>query len=233
MLNTNSTPQLDEAIMNIDEDISGIDEQILALQTRRTGLVQQRKRYSNLLSPVCCLPVEIFGEIFVYATRDLPRHVLNISAVCQFWRDLALSTPMLWSTLKLGHHRTRRNMDNHINSWIERAHSYPLSLVVRTRSGFLDPVYSVLSNSLISKHQLKSITLDGIKSATLILKELESSNLEMLESFSIKYGVATNYLSQMPCGMRQNLRLWSWTPDSLTKLLHSITYQFLGDNSPA
>ena len=141
LLNTNSTPsqeqqkdlqdfilQLDEAILNTDEDILGINEQILALQakilvlqTRRTRLVQQRRCYSSLLSPVRCLPVEIFGKIFVYATRDRPRHALNISAVCQLWRDAAISTPILWSTLQLGHHTTRRNMDNHISSWIERA----------------------------------------------------------------------------------------------------------------
>ena len=138
LLNTNSTPsqiqqndlrkfilQLDEAILNTDEDISGINEQILALQakililqTRRTQLVQQRRSYSRLLSPVPsrCLPIEIFGKIFVYATRDRPRHVLNISAVCQLWRAAALSTPMLWTTLELGHHTTRSNMENHIYS---------------------------------------------------------------------------------------------------------------------
>jgi hypothetical protein len=101
LLNTNSTPShehrkdlqdfiflLDQAILNTDEDISGINEQILAmqarvlvLQTRRTRLVQQRKCYSSLLSPVRCLPIEIFGNIFVYATHDCPRHVLQDTTV--------------------------------------------------------------------------------------------------------------------------------------------------------
>jgi hypothetical protein len=205
LLNTNSTPshehrkdlqdfifQLDEAILNTDEDISGINEQILAmqarilvLQTRRTGLVQQRKCYSSLLSPVRCLPVEIFGKIFVYATRDRPRHVLNISAVCQLWRDAALSTPMLWSTLEFGHHTTRRNMDNHINSWIERARSYPLSLVIRNRTCILDPVKTALT--LLPNYKWKSISLDGdLEGILSILNELKFSDLEMLESFSLR-----------------------------------------------
>jgi hypothetical protein len=179
LLNTNSTPskeqrnnlqnfilQLDEAILNTDEDISGINEQILAmqarilvLQTRRTQLVQQRRCYSSLLSSVRCLPIEIFGKIFVYATRDRPRHVLNISAVCRLWRDAVLGTPMLWSTLELDRHTTKCNIDNHIHSWIERAqraHSYPLSLVIREEGDFLDLVLN-----LITKHQWRSITLDG------------------------------------------------------------------------
>ena len=77
LLNTNSTPseeqrinlenfilQLDEAILNTDEAISDINDQtpamqdkFLVLQTKRTQLVRQRRRYSHLLSPICCLPI--------------------------------------------------------------------------------------------------------------------------------------------------------------------------------
>ena len=197
LLNTNSTPSqeqrnnLQNFILQLDENISGINEQILdmqakilVLQTRQAQLIQQRKCYSSLLSPVRCLPIEIFGKIFDYATRDRPRHVLNISAVCQSWRNAALGTPMLWSTLELGHHTTRWNMHNHIDSWIKRALSYPLSLVIRKQDGFLDPVTSVLT--LITEYQWKSITLDSDdKNILSILKKLEFSNLEMLESLSL------------------------------------------------
>ena len=50
----------------------------------------------------------------------------------------------------------------------------------------MDPVYSVLSLSLITKHRWKSITLESDnKSILSIPKELELSNLEILESFSL------------------------------------------------
>jgi hypothetical protein len=146
LLSTNSTPsqeqrnnlqnvilQLDEAISDINEQILALQAKILVLQISRTRLVQQWRCYSSLLSPVRCLPIENFGQIFVYATRDRPRHVLNLSAVYQLWRYAALSTPTLWSTLELGHRTARWNMRNHIDSWIERAHSYPLSLPVVIR----------------------------------------------------------------------------------------------------
>ena len=197
LLNTNATPSqklrnnLQNFILQLDDDISGINQQILdlqakilVLQTRQAQLIQQRKCYSSLLSPVRCLPIEIFGKIFVYATHDRPRHVLNISAVCQLWRNAALGTPMLWSTLELGHHTTQENMYNHINSWTKRALSYPLSLVIRKQNGSLDPVSNVLT--LINKHQWKSITLDSdVKSILSIPKALELSNLELLESFCL------------------------------------------------
>ena len=191
LLKTNSTPSqvqrnyLQNFILQLDDDISDIDEQILVLQTRRTQLLQQRRCNSAPLSPVRCLPVEIIGAIFVYATRDRPRHVLNLSAVCQLWRCSAISTPILWSTLELGHHTTKRNTDNYIDSWIERARSYPLSLVIRKRKGFLDPVKR--APTLITNHQWKSITLDSDDRSILsILEKLEFSNVEMLESFSLR-----------------------------------------------
>ncbi|KAF8802179.1 hypothetical protein BYT27DRAFT_7197257 [Phlegmacium glaucopus] len=207
LLNTNSTPspeqrnhlqnfilQLDEAILNTDEDISAINEQILSMQnkiivmqTRRARLVQQRRGYSSLLSPVRCLPIELFGKIFVYATRDSPRHVLNLSAVCQLWRYAALNTPALWSTLELGHETSTCKMINHVNSWIERARSYPLSLTIRNLEDSWDPDHSILA--LLDDHQCqwKSITLDSDnrEGLLLILKKLKFSNLEMLESFSL------------------------------------------------
>ena len=145
--------------------------------------VQQRRCYSSLLSPIRRLPIEIFGKIFVYATCDRPSHVLNISAVCQLWRNAAL----LWSTLEIGHHTSRHNMDNYIASRIERAHSFPLSLVIKKQQEVWDAqtIDSVLA--LIPKYRWKSIILDSSDHTNTlsILKMLEFSNLEMLENFSL------------------------------------------------
>ena len=198
LLNTNSTPSqverniLQNFILQLDEDISHINEKILAmqskilvLQTSRSQLLQQRKYYSRLLSPLRNLPIEIFGEIFMYATHDSPRHVLNLSAVCQLWRDAALRTPALWSTLELVNYSAQYNMDSHIDSWIKRAHSYPLSLVIRHHNGFLNPVNTALI--LLNNHKWRSITLEGDKSILSILKELRFANLDMLESFSLQF----------------------------------------------
>ena len=245
LLNTNSTPseeqrnnlqnlilQLDEAILNTDEAISSINDQIpamqakiLVLQTKCTQLIQQRRCYSSLLSPVRCLPFEIFGKIFVYATCDRSRHVLKLSAVCQLWRYAALSTPILWSTIELGHHRTIRNLDNYINSWIERAHSYPLTLVIRKLHGFKDPVYKV--RTLITKHRWKSITLDSDDTSILsIFKEFEFSNLEMLESFSLSlrfYDFHSKLSSVPPDALR-------YAPNLKTlklSLLYDVTFNTL------
>ena len=231
LLNTNSTPSqvqrnfLHNSILQLDEQILDMQSKILVLQTSRSQLLQQRKCYSRLLSPLRSLPIEIYGEIFMYATRECPMHVLNLSAVCQLWRDAALRTPALWSTLELDY-KSKYNMDSHIDSWIKRARSYPLSLVVRHRDGFLNSLNS--ARTLLTNHKCRSIALDGDKSILSILKELQFANLEMLESFSLT-SPCTNYLSQIPCDMRQSLKLCACTPNAL----HSVCYHFHGVSSPA
>ena len=192
LLNTNSAPSqvqrnlLQNFIHQLDSNISNITTKILALQTSRAQLSRQRRSYSKLLSPLRSLPFEIFGEIFIYATHDCAKHVLNLSAVCQLWRDAALRTPKLWTTLDLVHFRSKSNMNNHIDSWIERAHSYPLSLIIRLHYGFVDPVDN--ARTLLPNHNWKSIILDGNgddSSIVSILKQLQFANLEMLERFSL------------------------------------------------
>ena len=242
LLNTNSTPseeqrkslqnvilQLNEAILNNDKAISrikhktrGRQAKVLVLQTKRTELIQQRRCYSSLLSPVRCLPFENFGKIFAYAICDRPRHVLNLSAVCQLWRYAALGTPILWSTIELGHHRTIRNLDNYIDSWIERAHSYPLTLVIKKQDGFLDPVYGV--RTFIAKHQWKSITLDSDDTSILsIVKELEFSNLEVLESFSLSLRLYFGLSSNFPDALRYAPKLKALN----LSLHHDVTFDTL------
>ena len=66
-----------------------------------------------------------------------------------------------------------------------------------------------LTNNNANKWE--SITLDGDASILSILKELEFTNLEILESFSL-LPRSSNSLSQMSCDMRQSLRLCACTP---------------------
>ena len=62
-------------------------------------------------------------------------------------------------------------MDNHIDSWIERTHTDPLSLIIRHHDGFLDPVDSALT--FFANHKWKSITLDGDTSVLILYLVLE------------------------------------------------------------
>ena len=223
LLNTNSTPSqmqrnfLQNFIVQLDEQILDMQSKILVLQTSCSQLLQQRKCYSRLLSPLRSLPIEIFGEIFMYATRDSPRHVLNLSAVCQLWRDAALRTPALWSTLELVDYKSKYNMDSHTDSWIKRALSYPLSLVIRHHDGFLNPVNT--ARTVLTNHKCRSITLDGDKGILSILKELQFADLEMLESFSLLSQVPDSSELSIPDALR-------YAPKLKTLVLHAYHSAF-------
>ncbi|KAF9068970.1 hypothetical protein BDP27DRAFT_756247 [Rhodocollybia butyracea] len=65
----------------------------------------------SLLSPIRCLPPDIMGEIFSFTIAGNPiqygskKSSTTIDAwkltwVCTWWRDLALSQPALWSSMK-------------------------------------------------------------------------------------------------------------------------------------
>jgi len=46
-------------------------------------------------------PVEIFSEIFLYTVQDDPHSQMNLMLVCQYWRDIMLSTPGIHSQLRI------------------------------------------------------------------------------------------------------------------------------------
>ncbi|KAJ7609102.1 hypothetical protein FB45DRAFT_1039260 [Roridomyces roridus] len=82
-------------VSNTAAQIGSLDEEIVLLQTRlkqmedeRAALAIYHQRSLPILSPVRRMPPEILSEIF---TR------WRLSQVSRRWREIALSTPSLWS----------------------------------------------------------------------------------------------------------------------------------------
>ncbi|KAK7047422.1 hypothetical protein VNI00_006653 [Paramarasmius palmivorus] len=78
------------------------------LESRRKGLEKSMELYRSLLSPIHKLPPEILSNIFKECCEynelnyDLSRpEAMSLSMVCGRWRDIVLSTPALWSNLRL------------------------------------------------------------------------------------------------------------------------------------
>ncbi|KAJ6504582.1 hypothetical protein C8R47DRAFT_151596 [Mycena vitilis] len=61
----------------------------------------------SLTFPILSLPVEITSQIFVHCLPDSARDVSPLDAplvlgrVCSVWRNIALSTPQLWTSWSL------------------------------------------------------------------------------------------------------------------------------------
>ncbi|KAK7047423.1 hypothetical protein VNI00_006654 [Paramarasmius palmivorus] len=118
------------------------------LENRKKGLEKSMEMYRSLLSPVHKLPSEILSNIFGLCCEDNELsydldspEVMNLSMVCGRWRDLVLSTPTLWSTLRLeaSCFRTRRptreldtSLAEMVKLFLERSKNTPLKLAFQS-----------------------------------------------------------------------------------------------------
>ncbi|CCM00761.1 uncharacterized protein FIBRA_02801 [Fibroporia radiculosa] len=57
----------------------------------------------NAIVPANRLPNELLVEVVQYIVdEDKPMDLFSVTSVCNYWRDVALATPMLWSTIDTG-----------------------------------------------------------------------------------------------------------------------------------
>lgn len=88
----------------------------------------------NGLLTINCLPPELLAEIFrvwIDATKNLPylSHMwIKIAHVCHLWREVALSSPRLWSDLTIGTIDWTREM-------LARSKQAPLSILLSSLYG--------------------------------------------------------------------------------------------------
>lgn len=110
------------------------------------------------------LPVEILTDVFLvcvpYPTRDNPGPQLSrrhpaaaLTQVCHGWRELALSTPLLWSRMHISTpgpvslldppsvedwRRKASELENTIEVWLERSAENPLTVLLDLRHTGID-----------------------------------------------------------------------------------------------
>lgn len=81
------------------------------------------------------IPAELWGHVFELSLPDdwedakYLKALLSVSATCRHWRNVALSTPKLWSLIYLSH----RDADTTVDTWIDRSGNCPLNLTLAFR----------------------------------------------------------------------------------------------------
>ena len=109
--------QIRDAISQVESRINGIDAATAQIQLLLSNLAEQRARvqayrdkHKVLVAPVWHIPPEILSYIFVLCLSHRPPNEINRSSlkrsltltrVNQYWRQVALSTPQLWTTIFL------------------------------------------------------------------------------------------------------------------------------------
>ncbi|KAJ7142882.1 hypothetical protein C8R44DRAFT_761344 [Mycena epipterygia] len=97
-----------ELRVNLDEIKLAILRQKSSLAVLETQQRELEMKLSLVVYPVLTLPPEIISRVFV---ETLPSHgrvrpsahtpPLTLAQLCSQWRDIALSTPELWSAIDL------------------------------------------------------------------------------------------------------------------------------------
>ncbi|KAF9009757.1 hypothetical protein BDZ89DRAFT_1047853 [Hymenopellis radicata] len=91
----------------MEEDIATADEHIQRLERHRSRLHRDLRTLSSSMAPIRTLPRDVLLEVFTCLVRDhgstskpeaAPWALLK---VCHQWRQAALSSPSLWSTIML------------------------------------------------------------------------------------------------------------------------------------
>ncbi|KAJ6492290.1 hypothetical protein C8R45DRAFT_193734 [Mycena sanguinolenta] len=94
-------------------------------------------KLDNVVYPVLTLPLEITLEIFMHfiAFLGIEGNPMLLLQICRTWREIALATPLLWSTFNLTwkvddpRDRIPQEVDDEfIQQWLQRAEAVPLAL---------------------------------------------------------------------------------------------------------
>ncbi|KAJ8073802.1 hypothetical protein PM082_012080 [Marasmius tenuissimus] len=79
----------------------------MVLQHKGKILKEKMAKYTSLLSPICRMPAEILVEIFKHVCSEEAIHasrspaIVTLAKICSHWRQIALLTSRLWSTIRL------------------------------------------------------------------------------------------------------------------------------------
>ncbi|KAJ6483876.1 hypothetical protein DFH09DRAFT_1211550 [Mycena vulgaris] len=117
-----------------------ISRQKLLLEDMQTQLENLQLQLDSIIYPVLTLPPEITSEIFVHCVPPVrSRDVVDPGAapllllhVCRAWRQIAVSTPALWTTLTIEAPRLQPQFMEIVDTWLTRARQCPLSVKIVT-----------------------------------------------------------------------------------------------------
>ncbi|KAJ7633156.1 hypothetical protein FB45DRAFT_523060 [Roridomyces roridus] len=132
--------------------IEQLDIEIEKLQRLMDPLLAEREQCQQTLLdykyPILTLPAEITSEIFLQFIPSYPEGPSFIGTqspsfllrICRRWRDVALTTPALWSAVQLllynsRYHAQQRDL---LKSWLQRSGKCALSIRVDCLKGAYD-----------------------------------------------------------------------------------------------
>jgi hypothetical protein len=94
-------------------------------EAARMALEQKYSRMQRSVTPICCLPTEIFREIFSIAL-DIGQSQTRLMHVCRYWRKIIEGMPTAWASLKL----QASTPPESVQQSLHKAHIQPLVIEI-------------------------------------------------------------------------------------------------------
>ncbi|KAG5651959.1 hypothetical protein H0H81_006809 [Sphagnurus paluster] len=167
--------------------------------------------------PINRLPVELLAEILFRTLeqpdftrrsyRGIPSKLsfspgkdadpMLLAQVCRHWRSVALSTPLLWSSIKIRYAYKTKNRIPLLQTWLDRSGTCPLSIIIRELPlGFEDPAewYSqqralkteIMTLLISHSRRWKSVDFRFARRLPEALAALSPGSLPMLEFAAVQ-----------------------------------------------
>ncbi|KAK7036423.1 hypothetical protein VNI00_011620 [Paramarasmius palmivorus] len=167
---------VEELLEDAKAELAELDD-MLAVQTstflegRRDDLGKMIDRFRSLLHPIRLIPPEILINIF---SRFCAYHwlggqhedsesipITSISSVCHLWRDIALSTPSLWSGIGIYVPGCNEQTLDHVQLLLDRSRIHPLRIWIAFENvdPLPPPAIRVLSHLFATSKRWQSLKL--------------------------------------------------------------------------
>ncbi|KAJ7739888.1 hypothetical protein B0H16DRAFT_1568198 [Mycena metata] len=212
------TVDLRRRLVELDAQI--LEQKRALLDLQRTRVAVERELHKTATYPIITLPVEVTIEIFhrlpleVGEKMGIRRNTapISLTAVCRSWRGIAISTPTLWSTLKISYNDIPSTViakpgivELFINKWLGRSGECPLSLDLylsrQTGDGFSISRIRAIRVVHQYAHRIQHLALDlGDYNAAEPL-ELHSLSFPLLQVAKVQrcdFGFETRVFSDAP-----------------------------------
>jgi hypothetical protein len=187
--------------------------QVIDDDDARMALKQQYNSMQCSVTPISCLPTEIFRNIFSIAL-DIGQSRMTLVHVCQHWRSIVEGMPNAWNSLKL----QAWTPPESVRQSLHKAHIHPLAIEID-----VDKIETITEG----QHSALAIAAESAaRWETLTITSLPQSEQE------VQYVHRLLSMHLPPINRLRHLRvIQSVSSSLLSPLIHSLATAAVGDLS--
>ncbi|TFK36657.1 hypothetical protein BDQ12DRAFT_653964 [Crucibulum laeve] len=152
-------------LRELEKEIARIQTILEDLMRKQDAILLTIEGHRALISPARRLPRDVVQEIFLQCLPEKHNAIMSgreapliLGRICREWRDVALHTPQLWSSIHIplilyGTTDDEVRLDilryNAIKSWLNKSGACPLSISLPAVRGHADEPYTETSKLLL------------------------------------------------------------------------------------